>query len=99
MESNEYSFRSQKHSPGAQIDLVIDRKDSVSNLCEMKYTSAPFAIDKNYASTLENKKEAFRMETKTKNAVRLTLVTSEGLVRNSYSDIIRNVITLDDLFC
>ncbi len=98
VESNEYPFRSKKHSPGAQIDLVIDRKDSVSNLCEMKYSSHPFVIDKAYASVLENKKEAFRMETKTKNAVRLTLVASKGLAKNSYSDIVRNVVTLDDLF-
>ncbi len=98
VESNEYPFRSKKHSPGAQIDLVIDRKDSVSNLCEMKYSSHPFVIDKAYSSVLENKKEAFRMETKTKNAVRLTLVASKGLAKNSYSDIVRNVVTLDDLF-
>lgn len=98
VESNEYSFRSKKHSPGAQIDLVIDRKDLVSNLCEMKYTSHPFVIDKAYASVLENKKAAFRTETKTKNAVRLTLVASKGLAKNSYSDIVRNIVTLDDLF-
>ncbi len=98
VESNEYSFRSKKHSPGAQIDLVIDRKDCVSNLCEMKYTSEPFSIDKRYASVLENKKEAYRTETKTKNALRLTMVVSEGLVKNAYSDIVRNVVTLEDLF-
>ncbi len=98
VDTNEYSFRSTKHAPGAQIDLVIDRKDGVSNLCEMKCTSGPFAIDKNYAATLENKKEAFRVETKTKNAVRLTLVSAKGIVKNSYSYVVRNVVTLDDLF-
>ena len=98
VDTNEYSFRSSKHAPGAQIDLVIDRKDGVSNLCEMKCTSDPFLIDKNYAAVLENNKEAFRLETKTKNAVRLTLVSAKGIVRNAYSDVVRNVITLDDLF-
>ena len=38
----EYAWRSEKSDPGAQIDLLIDRKDGVINLCEIKYTdSAP----------------------------------------------------------
>ena len=98
VETEEYSYRSKTHSPGAQIDLVIDRKDGVSNLCEMKYTSSPFQIDREYAANLANKQEAFRLETKTKNAARITLISASGVVRNKYSDIVRNVITLSDLF-
>ena len=98
VETVEYSYRSKTHSPGAQIDLVIERKDGVSNLCEMKYTSAAFQIDREYAANLANKQEAYRLETKTKNAVRITLISANGIVRNKYSDIARNVITLSDLF-
>ncbi len=98
VETNEYSFRSSKHSPGAQIDLVIDRNDSVSNLCEMKYTTKPFAIDKDYAENLANKEEAYRLDTKTKNAVRITLISAHGVVRNSYSYVAMNVVTLSDFF-
>ena len=29
---------------GAQIDLLIDRNDDTINLCEMKYTNAPYTI-------------------------------------------------------
>ncbi len=98
VETAEYSYRSKAHSPGAQIDLVIERKDGVSNLCEMKYTSSPFQIDREYEANLANKQETFRLETKTKNAVRITLISASGLVRSKYSDIVRNVITLPDLF-
>lgn len=98
VETNEYPFRSVKHSPGAQIDLVIDRNDSVSNLCEIKYTAKPFVIDKEYAANLENKEEAYRLDTKTKNAIRLTMISAHGIVKNSYSYIALNVITLLDFF-
>ncbi len=98
VETSEYSFRSKSHNPGAQIDLVIERKDGVINLCEMKHTIAPFAIDRNYAANLENKKEAFIAETKTKSAVRLTMICSSGMRKNEFSGIVRNVVTLEDLF-
>ncbi len=98
IETMEYSFRSKKQNPGAQIDLVIERKDGVINLCEMKYTNTPFAIDKNYAENLECKKEAFLKETKTKSILRLTMICSSGLKKNEYSSMIRNTITLEDFF-
>ena len=40
---------------GARIDLLIDRSDDVINLCEMKYSKAPFRITKGYFSDLQNK--------------------------------------------
>jgi hypothetical protein len=33
---------------GTQIDLVIDRNDNAINICEIKYSSNIFTIDKNY---------------------------------------------------
>ncbi len=98
VETKEYSFRSTKHTPGSQIDLVIERKDGIINLCEMKFTMAPFLIDKNYAMNLENKKAAFISETKTKNVVRLTLISANGIRKNEYADCIRNVITMEAFF-
>ncbi|MBW8683125.1 hypothetical protein [Chitinophaga rhizophila] len=38
-----------------QIDLVIDRKDDVINVCEMTFSIAPFAIDKKYQGCYEIK--------------------------------------------
>jgi len=51
---------------GAQIDLIIDRKDHVINLCEMKFSINEFEIDKAYSENLRNKLEAFRASTQTK---------------------------------
>lgn len=98
VETKEYSFRSKESNPGAQIDLVIERKDQVINLCEMKYSLLPYVIDKEYMYNLENKKQVFLKESKTKCALRLTLISPNGLQENQYSNEIRNVITAKDFF-
>ena len=81
----------------AQIDLVIDRRDDVINLCEMKFSKVPFEITKDYAMWLEERKELFRSRTKTRKSLFLTMVCPEGLKQNMYADDIQNVVTLDDL--
>jgi len=35
----EYSWRSKKSNPQAQIDRLIRKKDMVINLCEIKYSN------------------------------------------------------------
>ena len=35
----EYSWRSKKSNPQAQIDRLIHKKDMVINLCEIKYSN------------------------------------------------------------
>ena len=84
--------------PGAQIDLLIDRRDDVINLCEMKYSEAPYEITEKYEQELLRKATVFRTETGTKKAIHLTMVTSSGLQKNTHSGIILNEITGDDLF-
>ena len=81
-----------------QIDLLLDRADNVINLCEMKYTSGPYAIDKAVDSLLATKVETFRTLSKTQKAIHVTFVTSRGLVRNSYWNDVQSEVTLDDLF-
>jgi uncharacterized protein len=70
--------------PGAQIDLVIDRADHCINLCEMKFSTGPFVIDKKYAENLQNKLSVFRQVTGTKKTLFLTFVTTYGIVDNAY---------------
>lgn len=44
---NEYcSWRSKDSENDAQIDLLIERADRVINLCEIKYSTTPYTIDK-----------------------------------------------------
>ena len=39
---------------GAQIDLVVQRADGFTDLCEMKYSTNVFTIDRGYAANLQN---------------------------------------------
>lgn len=83
---------------GAQIDLVIQRADGLTDLCEMKHSTTVFTIDRDYAQDLENKVDAYRQLSKDKRTVHLVMVTTNGIARNSYINMIQNEITLDDLF-
>lgn len=93
------SWRSSTSTQGAQVDLVIDRRDQVINLCEMKFSINPFTIDKSYAADLQNKIGTFRSETGTRKSVFLTMVTTYGLLQNSYSAaLVQNDLSMDILF-
>ena len=98
--SNVYSWRkgADEMSDGAQIDLLIDRKDQVINLCEMKYSLSEYVIDAEYEQKLRNKKSVFIDTTNTRKAVHLTMVTTFGIKANAHSGIVQNEITLEDLF-
>ena len=88
-----------KKKPGAQIDLLIDRADRNINICEMKYYNAEYAIDKSYAGEIQKKLEVFTEKTKTKKTLFLTMITTYGVKKNSYSDrLIQKNLTMDALF-
>jgi hypothetical protein len=92
------SWRSMSKEDGAQVDLVIDRRDQIINLCEMKFSINTFAIDKKYAVELRNKISVFKQETGTRKSVLLTMITTYGLKANSYSSLVQNSLTMDALF-
>ena len=92
------SWRSVSSEEGAQIDLVIDRKDQTVNLCEMKYAQKEFVIDKKYDEVLRNKLAAFQEETRTHKSLQLTFVTTYGVKQNAHSGHIQKEVLLDDLF-
>lgn len=87
-----------KENPGFQIDLIIDRKDNTINLCEMKFHSAVFSIQKKYYQQLLEKRQRFTDYTGTKKQVFLTLITNHGVQKNTYAnEIVEAEVTLDDL--
>ena len=96
--SHEFAWRSRNSHPGAQIDLLIDRRDDVINLCEIKYASGEFAIDSAYEKELLYKEEAFRKETGTRKATLPTMITLNGIKNNAHRNVIVNEITAEDLF-
>lgn len=83
---------------GSQIDLLITRRDQVINLCEMKYSGSDYTITEKVDRSIRNKIHDFVLLTGTKYAIHPTLITTYGLVENTYADYIQSVITLDDLF-
>ncbi len=93
-----YAWRSHGLEKNVQIDLIIDRNDHTINLCEMKFYNGPFSIDKGYSQQLQDKIFIFQQQTKTRKSIQLTLISSYGVTRNAYSNIMTNEVTLDDLF-
>jgi hypothetical protein len=85
-EESTWRHHSSDADDGAQIDLVIDRKDHCINLCEMKFSEVEFAIDKAYARSLANKRETFRRLTGTRKSLFTTLVTTHGLAPTRHRD-------------
>ncbi|MBP9993538.1 MAG: ATP-binding protein [bacterium] len=83
---------------GAQVDLVIDRDDKMVNLCEMKYSSDMYSIDKDIHQDLINKRLTFLRETKTRKTVHTTMVTTYGVEHNAYWNDVQSEVTMNDLF-
>lgn len=83
---------------GSQIDMLIVRKDQVINLCEMKYSGSEYTITEKAHRSINQKIHDFTLVTGTKYAIFPTMVTTYGLVQNSYSDSIQSVVTMEDLF-
>lgn len=83
---------------GSQIDMVIERKDDIINLVEIKFNSAPYAISQKYMNDINRKKEDFVNCTNTKSSIHTTFVTMNGLEENSYYKEIQSEISSDELF-
>ena len=83
---------------GAQIDLVIERDDRITDLCEMKCTDKPFVISKEYEKKLLQKREVFQKMTGTKQTLHIVLLSAEGLSGTAHTEHLSYVLTMDDLF-
>lgn len=81
-----------------QIDLVIDRRDRVINLCEMKFSTEPYELTKAYSEKLRSRQSLFRSLTKTKKSLALTFVTTYGVKVGKYSSMVNSEVRMDDLF-
>ena len=52
-----WCIESEDNKKGAQIDLLIERKDNIISLCEMKFYNKEFVVDKEYHFNIMNKVE------------------------------------------
>ena len=91
-------WRSKTADDHTQIDMLIDRDDRIINLCEMKYSTGEFSIDKSYDAVLRGKIQSFLQQAPSRKAVHLTLITTYGLKPNKYSSRAQSVVTMDNLF-
>ncbi len=96
-----YSFlkKGTTAAQGTQIDLLLDRKDGVINLFEMKFYNKTFTIDKAYAQNLKTKMDIFEETTNSRKQLFWTMITTFGLQHNVHSlGLVDSVLELDDLF-
>ena len=92
------AIRNVDNKQGAQIDLLLDRADNVINVCEMKYSALPYALDNKTLEDILTKIAVFKDATHTRKALHLTMITSNGLLHNAYWNSIQAEMDLNDLF-
>lgn len=83
---------------GAQVDMLIIRDDNIVNLCEMKFYSSIYSIDKGEEAKMLNRVEKLKETLSPKHRVHLTLITTYGLAIGKHSGKVQRIITCDDLF-
>lgn len=93
-----WRFVSEDDTPGAQIDMLIDRADRVVNVCGMKFVQGLFSIEKDYDEKLRNKIVVITEKTGRRRNPQMTLITTYGLKNGLYSGRIQKVVKMDDLF-
>ena len=98
-EVSNWRYVPKEGAKGAQIDLLLDRADHCINICEIKFSSDEFIIDKKYAAEIDNKARTFAREVKTKKTIFPVMITTYGTSRNQYyTGRIMGEVIMDDLF-
>ena len=82
---------------GMQIDLLIDRADDVVNVCEIKFSKSPFAVNADYATKLRSRISALEEQNSSK-IYHLTYIGASPLVDNEYADVFQSAVSADELF-
>ena len=93
-----WSKRGNDEEEGTQVDLIIERKDNVVNMCEAKFYSDEFVADKECHFALVKRERLLREIVPKKVSIHNTLITTFGLKHVEYFGDFVNTITLDDLF-
>lgn len=98
--TSRFSFihRGENKGEGAQIDLVLERKDNIVNLCEMKFFSDIYHASEQDDNDLRRKKTALSAFLKKKQSIQPVLITTFGIADGKYRWLYPNVVLLSDLF-
>lgn len=92
-----WSKRSENET-GTQIDMIIERKDNIVNMCEIKFYGDEFVVDKKYDKIIRNRMSLLAKELSSRTAIHSTLITTYGLIYNEYSGAFVKVIDMNMLF-
>lgn len=98
IETKEYPWLYSENKNLTQIDLVIERADKITDICEIKYTDAPYVMSKDSDEDLLKKRDVFKEITGTKNAVKIILISAQGTSGTAHMEHVSEVLTIDDLF-
>jgi len=97
--TNEYAMavKGDGVNEGMQLDMLIERRDDVVNLCELKFCKGKFKIGKSYDEQLRERVASLE-EIFPKKSMHLTLISTYGAEPGLYSSSLQSEVTLDDLF-
>ncbi|MDE5796760.1 MAG: ATP-binding protein, partial [Muribaculaceae bacterium] len=84
--------------PGVQIDLIIDRSDNVINVCEMKYAPNGYVLTASALNNINTKVAVLQQHVPARKFISPVLISSNGIIRNKYSDTIHQSVTAEQLF-
>lgn len=96
--STQSAWNKRDDDEGTQIVLLIQRKDNIVNLCEMKFYSDEYVVDNNYYRKMFSRQNMLYEALPKKMSIQPVLITTFGLKFNEYSSVFQNVITLEELF-
>lgn len=83
---------------GSQIDMILERKDDIINLFEIKYYESPIELSAKQIESLSKKKHDFITLSKTKSSIHLSLITLNGIEENENSNELQVILNSNDLF-
>lgn len=93
-----WNVKGTEEKEGTQIDLLIIRNDNVVNLCEMKFSSAPYTISKEEEQRLRHRIESLKATLSPKQSIHLTMITTYGVAYGKHSGIVQKEVKMEDLF-
>jgi len=97
-EQSAWALQGEDLTQGIQIDLLIMRKDNMVNMCEMKYYSEEFEVDKEYEKKLRHRLTVLSENLPKKYGIHPTIITTFGMKRNMYSGFFVRELTMECLF-
>lgn len=81
-----------------QIDLIIDRRDGVVDLCEMKCTDEPYELGEDEAKKLIHRRSVLSSRVGDKKSVHIVFLASAGLRPGKWANEVVRALDLNSLF-